>query len=95
MVFGPEGVWVELARCERGHLGCEVKCESQAERRFRVLDSWRSHLEFEGFREKFSTEVEKFNLLLSSEGLVDRQELVGAYYASDDDRGEDAVPMQS
>ena len=94
-VFGPEGVWSELARREGGYLGCECTCESQTERRFRVFDFWLSHREFESFREKFAAEVEKFNMLLLSEGLVVQQELVGTYYASDDDRGDEAVPTQS
>jgi hypothetical protein len=54
-----------------------------------VADVWTSHCEFEGFREKYQAEVERFNVLISSEGLVVKQELVGTCYRSDE--GDDGL----
>jgi len=79
-VFGKSGIWSELLRRAEGYLGTEVNCESPAERRYRVLDRWRSHREFESFRVRFGTEVERFQALLVGEGIVSKFEVVGAYY---------------
>ena len=77
-----------------GYIGSELRCESPAEGRYRVLDFWSSHRQFEVFREKFAAEYEKFNQLVSAEGLVQRQEVVGTYYEGGSD-GDDLVPAQS
>ena len=90
-VFSAGGIWAELTGC----LDLEVRCESQAERQYRVLDFWTSHAEFERFREMRATEIEKFNLLLANEGLVERQELAGTYYEADDGDESGWVSAQS
>jgi hypothetical protein len=77
-----------------GYIGTELGCESPAEGRLRVLDFWSSHRQFEVFREKFAAQCEKFNQLVSAEGLVQRQEIVGAYYEGGSG-GDDLVPAQS
>jgi hypothetical protein len=84
-VFGSTGIWSELLRQAVGYAGTEVWCESPAERRYRVLDAWWSHREFEIFRSRFGNEVERFQSLLVSEGIASRFEVVGAYY---DERGD-------
>jgi hypothetical protein len=76
-----------------GYVDTELRCESPAEGRYRVLDFWNSHRQFEVFRERFAAEYERFNQLVSAEGLVDRQEVVGTYYESSD--GDDLVPAES
>ena len=83
-VFAPDGIWTELIASGAGYLGPAVKCESQVERQYRVLDFWKSHADFERFRESRATDIEKFNLLLASEGLVEKQELAGTCYQADD-----------
>jgi hypothetical protein len=85
VVFGPGGIWSELLRRAAGYVGTESWCESSTERRYRVRDFWRSHREFEVFRERFAAEVERFHSLLASEGIVSKFEVVGTYY---DERGD-------
>jgi hypothetical protein len=87
VVFAVDGIWSELIGNVAGYLGLEVASKSQAERQYRVLDFWKSHTEFERFREARVTEIEKFNLLLANEGLVVKQELAGTYYETDGDDG--------
>ena len=84
-VFGSSGIWSELLRQAVGYAGTEVWCESPAERRYRVLDAWWSHREFEIFRVRFRNEVERFDALLLSDGIASKFEVVGTYY---DERGD-------
>jgi hypothetical protein len=84
-VFGPGGIWRELLGRAEGYAGAEIWCESPAELRYRVRDFWRSHREFEMFRERFAAEVERFHSLLTGEGIVVKFEVVGTYY---DERGD-------
>jgi hypothetical protein len=92
-VFGPTGIWRELLGRMNGYIETELQCESPAERKYRVLDFWVSHWRFETFREKFAAEYDRFNELVSAEGLVERQQVVGTYYESSD--GDDLVPAES
>ena len=85
VVFGPAGIWSELLGRAVGYAGTEMWCESPAERRYRVLDTWWSHREFEKFRARFGTEVERFQSMLLSEGIASKFEVVGTYY---DERGD-------
>jgi hypothetical protein len=85
VVFGKAGIWAELLRRAEGYQGTEASCESLVERRYRVRDFWRSHREFEVFRMRFAAEVERFQSLLMSEGIVSKFEVVGTYY---DERGD-------
>jgi len=89
-VFGPAGIWSELLGRAVGYAGTEMWCESAAERRYRVLDTWWSHREFEKFRARFGTEVERFQSMLLSEGIASKFEVVGTYYDERGD-GEDLV----
>jgi hypothetical protein len=84
-VFGPAGIWSELLGRVVGYVGTEIWCESPAECQYRVLDTWWSHHEFEIFRVRFGSEVERFQLLLLSEGIANKFEIVGTYY---DERGD-------
>jgi hypothetical protein len=94
VVFGSAGIWAELLGRVAGYIGTEVRCESSVERRFRVLDFWISHRSFELFREMFVAECDRFNRLVSAEGLVESQEVVGTYYEDGSD-GDDLVSAQS
>jgi hypothetical protein len=82
-VFGPEGIWAEFLRRVPGYLATEVECESQTERRYEVRDFWSWHRYFELFRERFAAEYEKFERLVATAGVVEREEFVGAYYEKD------------
>jgi hypothetical protein len=63
----------------------------------RLRDFWTTHLEFEAFREGFALEYRKFEQLqlLLAEGVVERQEIVGAYYVNEGSDGDLAVPAES
>jgi hypothetical protein len=91
-IFGPEGIWSELLRCSAEYLGTD--CRPEAERRFRVTDYWLSHESFEDFRRRYQLEYEKFSRLIASEGLMERETLLGSFYRgeSDFDEGIDLVP---
>jgi hypothetical protein len=78
-------------RQTEGFIRSEVWCESSEERRYRVLDFWKSHFEFEFFRQRFQAEYGKFDQWLQAEGLVEKQQLVGSYYAGDGS-GDESVP---
>ena len=73
----------------------EFWCESAVEQRYRVRDFWTTHLEFEAFRERFALEYRKFEQWLLVEGVVERQEIVGAYYVNEGSDGDLAVPAES
>ena len=94
-VFAPDGIWAELIASGTGYLGLAVKSESKVERQYRVLDFWKSHADFERFRESRAADIEKFNLLLANEGLVEKQELAGTYYEADDGDESGLVSAQS
>lgn len=93
-VFEPAGIWYELLRCSVEYLGTECKLEAAAERCYRVLDAWRSHHGFEDFRARYQPEFEWVRQVISSEGLVERETLLGTFYIDgpDFDEGIDLVP---
>jgi hypothetical protein len=55
-----------------------------SEGRYRVRDFWAGHRGFEIFRERFAENFAEFDRQLV-EGLVEKQEFVGAYYEADGD----------
>ncbi len=79
-LYGPEGIWTELLRTSPGYLHSECHVHSKAERQFRVLDYWWSHETFESFRRERQADCEKFSLLVHSEGVVERETVLGAFY---------------
>ena len=93
-VFGSDGIWPELLRRSAEYLGTDCRLEAETERRYRVLDYWLSHESFEDFRQRYQPEYEKFSRLIASEGLVERETLLGSFYRgdSDFDEGIDLVP---
>jgi hypothetical protein len=94
VVFGPDGIWKELLGKAREYLDTEIECESPVEGRYRVRDFWKSHLGFEGFRERFVVEYEKFDRLIVAEGLIEKQQLVGEYYLGEGSDGDDLVSAE-
>jgi hypothetical protein len=93
-IFGPEGIWFELLRRSGEFVGTDCRLEAAAERRYRVLDYWLSHESFEDFRRQYQLEYEKFSRLIASDGLVERETLLGSFYRGDSDldEGIDLVP---
>jgi hypothetical protein len=85
-IFEPGGIWSDLLGRAEGYAGTQVWCESPAERSYRVFDRWLSHHEFEIFRVRFGTEIERLQSLLVSEGIASKFEVVGTYY---DERGDE------
>ncbi|MGH9512404.1 MAG: hypothetical protein ACRD2U_09750 [Terriglobales bacterium] len=86
------GTWKDFLRQASGYLGTEVECESQTERRYRVRDFWLGHRDFEMFRERFAPEYERFESLIRSNGLVEREHFVGAYYEKGPGEEDELVP---
>ncbi|MBI3485246.1 MAG: hypothetical protein HY012_08870, partial [Acidobacteria bacterium] len=68
------------------------ECESQVERRYWVRDFWSWHRYFELFRDRFAAEYVKFERLMAADGLVEREEFVGAYYEKERGDGDELVP---
>jgi len=83
-VFGPDGVWARFLRQSEGYIVTAVRLESPGDGRYRVLDFWRGHRGFEVFRERFSEDFAEFDRQIV-DGLVEKQEFVGAYYEADND----------
>ena len=93
-VFGASGIWSELLARSEKYLGTRLRQESKADRRNQAFDYWQSHSGFEEFREKYQLDCQNFGLLIASEGLVERELLLGSFYVdeSDWDEGTDLVP---
>jgi hypothetical protein len=92
VVFGPSGIWSELLARATGYIETKVARESEAEGRYRVQDFWLGHRNFEVFRKVFAAEYEAFELLLKTDGLVAREQFVGAYYEKHPGDEDELVP---
>jgi hypothetical protein len=79
-VFGVSGPWSGLLYRADGYLLSEVRCESQDSGQYRVRDFWKWHRDFEVFRERFHKEFDRFEAWLRSEGVVEKEQFLGAYY---------------
>ena len=91
MVFGPGGVWTRLLRQAQGYLGTEVRCEVPESRQYRVRDFWTGHRNFESFRSRFQLEYESFESWIRFDGLVEKEQFLGAYYEKFGGEDEDSV----
>ena len=93
-IFGPEGIWPELLKRSRQYLGSLLQLKSQAERRYRLQDSWVSHLGFEAFRRIHQLDCDKLEQFIRREKLVIQEEFLGAFYVDDpdSDEGDELVP---
>jgi hypothetical protein len=96
-VFGIEGSWTRLLCQADGYLKTEFWCESPESRQYRVRDHWSWHRNFENFRGRFQAEYQQFEDRILADGLVEKQQFLGAYYFDDpqdqDDDGDDLVPL--
>ena len=50
---------------------------------YTVLDFWKSHVDFESFRERSAADVDRFRRLLLVDGVVKRELMLGSFYESD------------
>jgi hypothetical protein len=91
LIFGREGIWQDFLRRAPGYVGTEIERKSRTERRYRVRDCWNWHRDFELFREKFSADYERFERLIAAEGLVEREQFIGAYYEKKPGNGDELV----
>jgi hypothetical protein len=80
VVFGTGGVWARLLYQADGYLGSEVWCEAPGSRQYRVRDLWAWHRDFERFRARFQAEYERFESWILSDGVIEREQFLGAYY---------------
>ena len=95
-VFGKEGIWPELLQHSPGARGSALRMELRGvRRRYKVCDYWRSHEDFESFREEHHQEVERFSHWLATERLVEREIFLGSFYQGvpEFDEGTGWVPM--
>jgi heme-degrading monooxygenase HmoA len=76
-----------MLRGAKGFLKSELFRESRVERRYRLWDFWRSHLQFEAFRAAQQQPIEELAQLNRSRELVLREVQLGAFYI--DEPGED------
>ena len=79
-VFGLGGVWTKLLYESDGYLLTEIRCESPESRQYRVRDFWEWHRSFENFRSRFQLEYERFGSWILSDGLIEKEQFLGAYY---------------
>jgi hypothetical protein len=91
-VFGVGGVWQRLLGQASGYLGSESWCESSEARQYRVRDFWAWHRDFERFRKGLHAEFEHFEEWIRFEGLIEKEQFLGAYYERfDEGSGQDLV----
>ena len=91
-VFGAGGVWARILYQADGYLGTEMWCEVPGSRQYRVKDYWAWHRNFERFRERLQAEFERFENWIRPEGLIEKEQFLGAYYEKyDDGSDEDLV----
>jgi len=88
-VFGVAGVWKRLLSQSDGYLVTEVWCESSEARQYRVKDFWNWHRSFENFRARFQREFERFENWIASEGLIEKEQFLGAYYERRNEDGDE------
>jgi len=71
-----------------GYLATEVRCEVPETRQYRVKDFWAWHRNFEKFRSHRQADFERFESWIVSEGLIEKEQFLGAYYEKPDDGDE-------
>jgi hypothetical protein len=91
-VFGLGGIWTRLLYNAEGYLSTEVWCEVPASRQYRVRDYWAWHRNFESFRSQFRAEYERFESWILSDGLIEKEQFLGAYYENVAGNGDELVP---
>ena len=76
-----------------GYLLTEAWCESPEASQYRVRDFWIWHRNFEVFRARFQAEFERFEEWLLSEGLIQKEQFLGAYYQKFEDGSEEDLVL--
>ena len=79
-VYGVLGGWSEFLAKKQGHVKSELRCESKADRRYRLWDFWLSHSDFERFRDEFQADLAEFNRKVEEQGLLEKEILLGSFY---------------
>jgi hypothetical protein len=79
MMFGPRGIWAELV-IKAGSMGSDLILISEAEGRYQVWDRWKSHLDFERFRQSSKTEIERISGFIAREDWLIREVFLGSFY---------------
>jgi hypothetical protein len=92
-VFGPGGIWTRLLYQSDGYRLTEVRCESPESRQYRVRDFWAGHRSFENFRWRLQLEYERFGSWIFSDGLVEKEQFLGAYYERKDNGSEEDLGL--
>jgi len=88
LVFGLDGVWPGLLQPRsEGFLGTLL--HRFAGNRYQVRDCWKSHVDFEAFREQHQYDVEQFQKWLAGKELAEQETFLGAFYG-DEEPGDDA-----
>ena len=82
ILFGPGGIWAELV-VKAGCLGSEFNLISKAEGRYQIWDRWKSHLDFERFRQSSKTEIERISGFIAREDWLIREVFLGSFYEDD------------
>jgi hypothetical protein len=74
-----------------GFLKSELVCESRVERKYRLWDFWKSHIEFEDFRVAQQQAIEEVSQLNALRELVIREVQLGAFYL--DEPGDEWIDL--
>jgi hypothetical protein len=89
--FGLVGPLTRLLYESDGYLATEVTCEVSETRQYRVKDFWAWHRNFERFRCQRQADFERFESWVVSEGLIEKEQFLGAYYEKSDGDEQDLV----
>jgi hypothetical protein len=91
LVFGPWGAWAALVQARsEGYVRTELQIASVEDRKFRVLDYWQSHWDFETFRESWQHDIEQFRQWLANKEFVEFEKLEASFYTDESDEGDEA-----
>lgn len=91
LVFGPGGVWASLVQARsEGYVRTELQTAAIEDRKFRVLDYWQSHRDFEAFRESWQHDIEQFRQWLAKKELVESEKFEASFYIDESDEDDDA-----
>ena len=60
------------------------------DRRFRVLDYWQSHCDFEAFRGSYQQDIEQFRQWLANKEFVEFEKFEASFYKDESDEGDEA-----
>jgi hypothetical protein len=89
LVFGPSGVWASLVQ-KRSERYVRTELVPVEDRKFRVLDYWQSHRDFEAFRETYQRDVEQFRQWLANKDFVEFEKFEASFYTDESDGGDEA-----